>query len=252
MFNYKGKVEAYIRDIINQGKGVFMGLIDPCKYCKEKTYKIAEFLKKGGADIILIGGSIGAEGEDLSAVAKKIKENLDIPLNIFPGNVGNLTKYTDSVYFMSLLNSSNPYWITQAPALGTYTIKKYNIEPLPTAYLVFEPGQTVGWVGEAKLIPINKPDIALSYALAAQYFGMRFIILESGSGAPSPIPTEIVSAIRKNTDLIIVIAGGVKTPQQAHKLIKAGANCIHIGTKLENGNNILNKIKAFGEAIHSV
>ena len=116
---------------------------------------------------------------------------------------------------MSLLNSTNPYWITGAPILGAPVIKKYNIEPIPTAYLIFEPGQTVGWVGESRLLPREKPDISTIYAMAAEYMGMRFVVLESGSGAYEHIPLPTVGAIRKYTDLNIVIAGGVKTPEQA-------------------------------------
>ena len=153
---------------------------------------------------------------------------------------------------MSLLNSQNPYWIVGGPIMGAPTIKKYGLEPLPTAYLVFSPGQTVGWVGQARPIPRNKPDIGTIYAMAAEYMGMRHVILESGSGAPEHVPLEIVASIRKMTELNVIIAGGVKTPEQAAKLIETGANCIHVGTKIEDAKNPLDKIKKFANAIHSV
>ncbi len=247
----KGKVEKYIDSISSSGRGVFMGLIDPEKHTPHKGARLAKLMYEGGADIIMLGGSIGAQGKDLDEMAKRIKESVSIPLHLFPGNVSNITNYADSMYFMSLLNSKNPYWITGAQALGAPMAKKYRIETIPTAYLVFEPGQTVGYVGEAKLLPRDKPDVPVTYAMAAQYMGMRFAILESGSGAPEPVPLEIVSAIRKSTDLNIVIAGGVKTPEHASSLIKAGANCIHIGTKIEDDSNPLEQVKKFARAIHA-
>lgn len=247
----KGKVEKRIDSMVSSGRGVFMALIDPEKHTPRKGAKLAKLMYEGDADIIMLGGSIGAQGHALDEMAKLIKENVSIPLHIFPGNIGNITKHADSTYFMSLLNSKNPYWISGAQALGAPMVKKYRIEAIPTAYLVFEPGQTVGYVGEAKLLPRDKADVPVAYALAAQYMGMRFVILESGSGAPSPVPTNIVSAIRQSTDLNIVIAGGVKTPQHARDLIKAGADCIHIGTKIEDDNNPLEQVKKFAKAIHA-
>ncbi len=248
----ESSTEKYINEVIETKNGVFMGLIDPdpLKQTPEKALELAKKLSDGGADIVMLGGSIGAQGAFLDKTAKLIKENIDIPLHLFPGNTGTVTKYADSIYFMSLLNSSNPYWVMGAPLLGAPVIKKYGIEPIPTAYLVFEPGQTVGWVGESRLLPKNKPDLAVVYSMAAEYMGMRFVILESGSGAPEPVPREIVGAVSKYTDLNIVVAGGVKTPRQAHKLIKSGANCIHIGTKIEDSKNPEKRIREFEQAIH--
>ncbi|MBI4176052.1 MAG: geranylgeranylglyceryl/heptaprenylglyceryl phosphate synthase [Candidatus Aenigmarchaeota archaeon] len=243
-----GKVERYINDKTASGKGAFMGLIDPDKQAPEKALQLARNLEAGGADVIMLGGSIGVQGPVLEHTAKLIKNAVKLPLHIFPGNVGNVTYYADSIYFMSLLNSKNAYWITGAQTLGAPVIKHSKIEPIPTAYLVFEPGETVGRVGDANLLPRDKPDLAVAYSLAAQYLGMRFVILESGSGAPEPVPTEIVKAVRHATGLKIVVAGGVKTPEQARELVKAGANCIHIGTKIEDGN--VERIRAFSRAIH--
>lgn len=247
-----GKTEKHINDIIERGSGVFMGLIDPdpLKHTPESAVKLAKNLNEGGADVIMLGGSIGAQGPFLDKIAKLIKENTDLPLHIFPGNIGNVTRYADSIYFMSLLNSKNPYWIAGAPILGAPTIKKYKIEPIPTAYLVFEPGQTVGWVGESRLLPKEKPDLAIIYTMAAQYMGMRFAILESGSGSPESVHPKLVSAVKANVDINLVIAGGVKTPTQARYLIKAGANCIHVGTKIEDSAEPLERIKSFAKAIH--
>ncbi len=245
-----GKVETQINKMIDSGRGVFMGLIDPDKQEPGKALKLAKVMCEGGADIIMLGGSIGAQGHVLDDTAKLIKENVNVPLHIFPGNVSNITKFADSMYFMSLMNSKNPYWISGAQALGAPVVRKYDIEVIPTGYLVFEPGQTVGYVGEANLLPREKIDLAVAYSMAAQYMGMRFVILESGSGAPAPVPTEMVSAIRKTCKLNIVIAGGVKTPEQAGKLIASGANCIHVGTRIEESPNPLESVKSFARAIH--
>lgn len=247
--NFKGGVEQYIRDIRARGKGVFMGLLDPGKYAPEKTVELAEMLYKGGADIIMLGGSMGTEAL-IDTCGKGIKEKCPLPLHLFTGNATALTKHADSIYFMTVLNSENPYWISGVQAVGAPFIRKHKVEAIPAAYLIFEPGQTVGWVSEANLIPRDKPDAAVAYSQAAECMGMRFVILESGSGAPVHVPLEIVKAVRKATNLIIVIAGGVKTPEQARALIEAGADCIHIGTKIEDAAYPLARTKEFAKAIH--
>lgn len=243
-----GPVESLISSRKKEGKGVFMGLIDPEKQAPDKALELARKLEEGGADVIMLGGSIGAQGSVVENSARLIKEHVSLPLHIFPGNVGNVTEYADSIYFMSLLNSKNPYWITGAQSLGAPIIKKSKLEAIPTAYLVFEPGETVGRVGEVNLLPRDKADLAVAYALASQYLGMRFVILESGSGAKEHVPLEIVTAVRKATSLTIVVAGGVKTPEQARALVEAGAHCVHIGTLIEDGSP--DRIKAFAKAIH--
>lgn len=226
-----------------------MGLLDPGKYAPEKTVELAQMLHKGGADVIMLGGSMGTEAL-INICGKAIKETCPIPLHLFTGNATALTKYADSIYFMSVLNSENSYWISGVQAVGAEFIKKYGVEAMPTAYLIFEPGQTVGWVSEANLIPRDRPEIAVAYAQAAECMGMRFVILESGSGALVHVPIEIVKAIRKATNMIIVIAGGVKTPEQARALIESGADCIHIGTKIEDAPDPLERTRAFADAIH--
>ena len=190
------------------------------------------------------------KNSDKTPLIKTIKEQCPLPLHLFTGNASALTKYADSIYFMSVLNSDNAYWISGVQTLGAEFIKKNHVEAIPTAYLIFEPGRTVGWVSDANLVPLDRPDKAVAYAQAAECMGMRFIILESGSGAPVHVPLEVVSAIRKATDLMIVIAGGVKTPEQARALIDAGADCIHIGTKIEDSDDPLARTKEFAEAIH--
>ena len=50
----------------------------------------------------------------------------------------------------------------------------------------------VGWVGRVQPIPRNVPYIAAACALAGQYIGSKVVIFDSGSGAPEPMPPEMV------------------------------------------------------------
>lgn len=246
----RGKTEKYILEKLEENKALLFSLVDPLDYPSvEDAVKTAKNADEADADVILIGGSTGVQGEPLDIVAKNIKEEVSKPVVLFPGNIGTLTKYADAVYFMSMLNSRSPYWISGAQMLAAPMLKQYNVEPLPVAYTVIEPGGTVGWVGDAKLIPRNKPKIAAAYALAAQYMGFRFVITDAGSNPQNGhIPLEMVKAVSSLIDIPYIVAGGVRTPDEAESVIKAGADIIQVGTAFEKGGSV-EKIKEMVKAV---
>ena len=178
-------VESTIRKNLEKHK-LHMTLIDPDEQSPDEALDIALAAIRGGSDIILVGGST-VDTYQVDATCKILKENIDKPVIIFPGNISSVSQYADAILFMSFVNSSNPYWLVGAQALAAPTVKKSGIEALPMGYLVVEPGGTVGFVGEANLIPHNKPKIAAAYAMSSELLGMRFFYLEAGSGADKPI-----------------------------------------------------------------
>ena len=229
-----GKVEKLIYEKLGKEKLLFV-LIDPLDYPSPKhAIEAAIAAAEGGASAILIGGSIGVQGELLDSVAKSIKDKTDVPIVLFPGNIATLTKHADAVYFMSLLNSRNPYWISQAQMLASPVVKKIGIEPLSVGYIVVEPGGSVGWVGDVNLVPRDKPKIAASIALAGEYMGSKFMLMDVGSASKvGSVPVEMVETVKKFTSIPLIIAGGMKTPEDAKAIAKAGADVVQIGTMFE-------------------
>ncbi|MEM1813143.1 MAG: geranylgeranylglyceryl/heptaprenylglyceryl phosphate synthase, partial [Sulfolobales archaeon] len=184
---WRGKVNEYIESKIKKDELVHLSLIDPAKVYDLKTLSgIAKRLVSAGTDAFLVGGSIGVSESDVDSVVAVLEE-LDRPVILFPGNVNGLSRTADAVLFMSLLNSDDPYYIIGAQVIGAPIIKKYGLEPLPTAYIVIGYGGTAGFIGKARPLPIEKPEIGVAYALAAEYLGMKYIYLEAGSGSPQPI-----------------------------------------------------------------
>ncbi len=245
-----GKIEKYILEKTASDGGIISIVIDPIDYPHvQKAVDTAIKAHEAGVDIIAIGGSIGAQGKLLDTVTKEIKEKVDVPVVLFPGNIATITPFADAIYFMSLLNSRNPYWISQAQTLAAPLIKNLNVEPLPIGYIVVEPGGTVGWVGDANVVPRNKPQIAASLALAGQYNGNRIIFTDAGSAAYEPVPTNMVSAVADAIDVPYLVAGGIKTPKQAGEIIAAGADWVQIGTAAENSKNPKKTIEDFVNAV---
>lgn len=233
-----GKVEKYINDHKSRGKPMLFILIDPCDHkSPESAVKAAKTSVAAGADLILVGGSIGAQGELLDYTTKRIKEEVNVPINIFPGNVSTITRYADSIYFMRMLNSRNPYWLSTAQTVAAPVLKEMKIEVLPTGYIVVQPGGTVGWVGDAKPVPRHKANIAAAVALGGEYGGSRMILTDVGSASKEgPVPVPMVKAVANTISVPYIVAGGIRTPKQAGDIIKAGADAIHVGTMVESGN----------------
>ncbi|RAP47589.1 MAG: geranylgeranylglyceryl/heptaprenylglyceryl phosphate synthase [Methanosphaera sp. rholeuAM74] len=241
-------VEEYLKETLKSHK-LHITLIDPDEQTPEEAVKMASEAKRAGSDGILLGGSI-TDQEALNLTAKALKDNVDLPVILFPGNINGVTKYADALLFMSLLNSTNPYWITGAQALSAPSVKKMNIETIPMGYLIVEPGGTVGWVGDAKPIPRNKSDLALAYSMAAEFMGMRVVYLEAGSGADSHVPLDFVTKVKNYTNLLLIVGGGIRTAADARKIRDAGADIIITGTVVEESEDTYNKIKELTDAIH--
>jgi phosphoglycerol geranylgeranyltransferase len=247
-----GKVERYIHNKLEEDGALLLALIDPDKQPFEKGANVARAAYEGGADVILVGGSIGAQGMILDKTTKLIRENVDVPIVIFPGSVGTATHYADAIYFMYLLNSRDVYWLSTAQIQGAPIVKRLGLEPISTAYIVIEPGRAVGWISNANLIPRNRPDLAAATALAGEYLGARLIVTDCGSGAPIPASTEMISAIKSQLTVPYFYAGGCRTIKQARDIIKAGADGIQIGTafEIEDGyDTVKQKISQMVKAI---
>jgi phosphoglycerol geranylgeranyltransferase len=205
---------------------------------------------KGGTDAIMVGGSIGASGILLDETVIRIKEKVNVPTVLFPGSSAGLSRYADAVFFMSLLNSRDLGYVITNQVLGAPLVYKSQIEPISMAYLVVEPGGTVGWVGDARLIPRKKPEIAVAYALAGKYMGMHYTYLEAGSGADTPVNPEIIGAVKRVLgENKLIVGGGIRDAKAAKLCVSSGADMIVTGTVVEEVSDITAKVSEIVSAI---
>jgi phosphoglycerol geranylgeranyltransferase len=152
---------------------------------------------------------------------------------LFPGNITGVSRYADAILFSSLLNSTNPYFIVGAQALGATEVYRSRIESIPMAYLVFGNKSATSFIGQVNSLPTAKPSLAVIYALAARYLGMRTLYLEAGSGADEPIPQDTIRMVRKVYDGILIVGGGITTAESAARAGKAGADILVVGNLLQ-------------------
>ena len=242
------KVESFLKSELKKKNALLFVLIDSEVSNLEASNKLAKDVEKIGASAILVGGSSATDQIEMAQVVKGIKKGIKIPIILFPGNITGIVPDADAILFSSLMNSENPYFITQAQALGAPNVLKFGLEPLPTAYLVIGEGTSAWFVGAARGIPFEKPKIAAAYALAAQFLGMRFVYLEAGSGAKTNVTPEMVKTVKHTFNGFLIVGGGIKDVKTAQNLVKAGADILVIGTFLEKGGSI-KKLQEIAKAI---
>lgn len=227
-----GRVEQYLRDNLAGGPLHFT-LIDPDKSPGPQAAKLASGAVALGSHAILLGGSTGISREVMSEAARAVKAEVGVPAIIFPEGPGSLTPDADAVLFMSLLNSRNLDLVIRTHARSAEAVRRMELEAIPMGYLVIAPGMRVGEVGSVDPVPRDDLAGATGYALAAELLGMRFVYLEAGSGAPAPVPAEMVRAVRAAVRVTIIVGGGIRSGPEAEALLEAGANILVTGSITE-------------------
>ncbi len=230
--NAPGAVEKYLT-LRTKHNPICAALIDPEDFSPSKAAETSARAVNAGVSIILVGGSTLSDQRRVDAVVRAIKKHVTSPIILFPGNVTGVSRYADAILFSSLLNSTNPYFIVGAQALGSMEVYKSGIESIPMAYLVFGGASATSFIGQVNSLPLSKPKLAVIYALAARYLGMRTLYLEAGSGANEPISAETIQLVRKFYDGIMIIGGGITTGETAGKVARAGADVLVVGNLLQ-------------------
>ena len=230
-------VERYLLEKIKSESTIHMTLIDPEKVTPAQACKIAQNARTSQTSAIMVGGSTFSSVMHLDAVVKAIKRTVDIPVILFPSNVTGISRHADAIWFMSLLNSVDPYFLMGVQILGAPLVKRNRIEPISLGYIIVGEGGTAGIVGRAVPIPYDKPELAVAHALAGQYLGMRFIYLEAGSGAKNPVPPQMINIVKNEIDVPLVVGGGIRSGQQALEAASAGADVIVTGNVIERAES---------------
>lgn len=233
--------ESYLLSKLENGP-IHMTLLDPENISIDQAIQIAKIVESEGCAAIMVGGSTVSSQSEMDEFIISLKKNVKIPIIIFPNNVQALSKYADAVWYMSLLNSLDWYYIVGAQMQAAPFIKKHNIETIPLAYIVFRADTAVSAIGRVLPIPENHPEVVVAYALAAQYLGFRFVYLEAGSGASHPISSNILKTIKSSIDIPLIVGGGIRTVEQVVAILDSGVDIIVTGTLAEEDVDRLRKL----------
>jgi len=233
-----------------KGKSQLLCLIDPDDMSVAQAGEVASLYETGGADAILIGGSMMLHNRFLLAVTE-IKRHIHIPLIIFPGIFNFVSPDADALLMLNMISSRNPQVLIDEQVRCAPLVYEAGIEVIPTAYLLIESGNisSVQYMSHSFPIPRKKNDIVIAHSLAAQYLGMKMIYLEAGSGAEQPVPNEMIRAVKDYIEIPVIVGGGISIPDIAKEKVSAGADFVVIGTALERLSHPA-MIKEFADAVH--
>jgi phosphoglycerol geranylgeranyltransferase len=112
-----GRVEKYLLEKIEKEGAIHMTLVDPEKVTPSSASRISKNAEACDTAAIMVGGSTSVSFSHLDKVAKALKESVKIPVILFPNNITGITRYADAIWFMSLLNSADPYFLMGAQVL---------------------------------------------------------------------------------------------------------------------------------------
>ncbi|MFG1460940.1 MAG: geranylgeranylglyceryl/heptaprenylglyceryl phosphate synthase [Thermoplasmataceae archaeon] len=228
-----------------------MTLIDPASQSPEKSGIIAREADEAGSDYIMIGGSTSVSPEMVDETVASIKAHCSLRTILFPGSADMISRKADAIFFMTLMNSRNPKFLMGYQVRAARYLKSLGIEILPMGYIIFQPGMTVGRVGEADLVGRDDKETAASYAVAAEMLGLKLVYFESGSGSPTTIPAETIKFARKQINIPLIVGGGIRSEKSAREISIAGADIIVTGTVAEKASAVLEVLKPIINAVRS-
>jgi len=217
----------------NKGYAIF-ALIDPDKKNDPYLKPIIETINNGDFDAILVGGS-SIEDDKIKDRIQYIKDNTKLPLILFPGSSNQITDNINAMLYLTLISGRNIKYLIEEHVESALTIKKLNLETIPTAYILLDGGNQTSVAKVSQTTPLSMDDYnnVLSHALAGQYLGNKLIYFDCGSGALNMMNTELLKYVSTNIDIPIIVGGGIRSRSDANLLIDNGASYIVMGTVIE-------------------
>ncbi len=210
-------------------------LLDPDKIVWKNLDNLISKMNESPATHIFIGGSI-VESDRLDELILKIKQNCNLPVVLFPGNPSQISINADAILFLSLISGRNPDYLIQHHVNAAPILKNSDLEIIPTAYILIESGgQTaVEKVSKTKPIDSNNIELVINTAIAGEMMGNKLIYLEAGSGANKAVPLEMIKKVSQNTNIPLIVGGGIKDLEGIQNAYDSGATLVVVGTAFEN------------------
>lgn len=208
-------------------------LIDPGKYGVDCLVNLLQIMQQKPPHYILVGGSTTSSSID--ETINLIRQYLNVPVILFPGNASQFTPKADALMYLSLISGRNPDYLIGQHVLSSISIKKSGLKVIPVGYMLIESGRmtSVEYISNTKPIPSNKSEIAVCTAVAGELLGMQSIYLEAGSGADHPVPAEMIAAVKKNISIPLIVGGGIRTVEALKNAYASGADVVVVGNILE-------------------
>ncbi len=245
MFARGDSVLEYLLSVRARRGAGYLTLLDPDRLSVEELEHRVDLSVEAGADAILVGTSLMFTAHYAECFAR-IKARANIPVISFPGGASQVVPTADAILFLSMISGRNPELLIGEHVRAAPLIKEFGVEAIPTGYMLVESGHmtSVEFMSSTRPLPRRKNDIAMAHALAAEYLGMKIIYLETGSGADSSVPDEMVRMVAEYISLPLIVGGGIRNPETARAKVEAGASFVVTGSLVEDDHARLSEVSA--------
>ncbi|MDD3492193.1 MAG: geranylgeranylglyceryl/heptaprenylglyceryl phosphate synthase [Candidatus Thermoplasmatota archaeon] len=221
---------------LSENRRLHFSLIDPDSQPPQEAGKKARMCADYGTDAIMVGGTTVESRQQVYETVAAIKNATDLPVILFPNSGAFLVDNADYLFFMSLLNSTNPMHKFTEQLEGAPIVKKLGITPIPTGYMVISTSSrptTVEKKTQLDKITYDDVEKAVKYALYTQFTGMHVLYMDAGSNPQQPISSQMIARVRDSISIPLIVGGGIRSADTAREKVEAGADIIVTGTAVE-------------------
>lgn len=246
----KNEVGEKLKAFASSGKKGLAWLLDPDDFWEEhQKIALSNAISNFQVDFIFIGGSLIHQNniEELILIIKNSSPH--IPIVLFPGNAAQFSDKADALLFLSLISGRNPELLIGQHVQVAPLIHKSNVEILPTGYMLVDGDQrtSVHYISQTIPLPNHLPDLSVATALAGHYLGLQYFYLDAGSGAATPVSSEIIKAIKKELNSPLLVGGGLNSLDKIRAAYQAGADVVVIGNGAQKDNKLIIEVAAYLE-----
>ena len=240
---------SILKTIFN-GKKKFACLIDPDKYSLRSIERVAKLAGDAGVNFIFYGGSLVLEDNHKKFISI-LKRHCPAPVILFPGNLLQINDEADGLLLLSLISGRNPEMLIGRHVIAAPFLKASHLEILPTGYMLIESGYptAVSYMSNTQPIPADKDELAICTAIAGEMLGLQLIYMDAGSGAENPVRLQMITKVKHNISVPLILGGGIRTPGYAKKASQAGADLIVVGNAIEKEPELITEMC---KAVHSL
>jgi phosphoglycerol geranylgeranyltransferase len=244
VFAYQVMINIY-KEIIQakiEFKKLLAILLDPDKIVWEDLELLIAKIKQSPATHVFIGGS-QVKTNRIDELISRLKQNVNLPMVLFPGNPSQISNEADAILFLSLISGRNSDYLIEHQVKAVPIIKKTQLEVISTGYMLIESGTETAVERVSKTKPLDREDLqlALATAQAGEMLGNKLIYLEAGSGAKQAVPLKMIELVAQNIKIPLIVGGGIVDLHNIQKAHDAGADLVVIGTAFENDHEFFNK-----------
>jgi putative glycerol-1-phosphate prenyltransferase len=168
---------------------------------------------------------------------------------LFPGNSLQITRRADVLLYLSLISGRNPDFLVGQHIKSAKVVKNSGLEIIPTGYILVNGGKISAVEKATTTNALTNNNLIISTAIAGELLGKKLIYLEAGSGAIQPVDKEIVTGVKQNISIPLIVGGGLKSERDLQNALDAGADLVVVGNYLENNpqrlNDFVNFVKSY-------